>query len=117
MWLTSNSPTAVRTALCSWRLPPYCTGMSQPPNSISLALSLQWASHKGVRRRSETAEFIAGKPQRSTRLSTGTSPSSSGENGLDELIDRFRGAVFFEFVEERLQTYSENFSSSGLVVL
>jgi len=33
MWLTSNSPTALRTVLCSSMTPEYCTGMSQPPKS------------------------------------------------------------------------------------
>ena len=33
MWLTSNSPARVRTAMCSSPMPEYSTGMSQPPNS------------------------------------------------------------------------------------
>jgi len=33
MWLTSNKPAAVRTAMCSSMMPVYSTGMSQPPNS------------------------------------------------------------------------------------
>ena len=34
----SNSPAAVRTALCSAAMPAYCTGMSQPPNGTMRAL-------------------------------------------------------------------------------
>ena len=37
MWLTSNKPTALRTAWCSSMMPEYCTGMSQPPKSTILA--------------------------------------------------------------------------------
>ena len=37
MWLTSNRPTALRTAWCSSMMPEYWTGMSQPPKSTILA--------------------------------------------------------------------------------
>src|SRR6266542_540684 len=37
MWLTSNSPARVRTAMCSSTMPEYSTGMSQPPNSTMRA--------------------------------------------------------------------------------
>ena len=37
MWLTSNTPTFVRTATCSSRMPAYCTGISHPANGTSLA--------------------------------------------------------------------------------
>ncbi len=48
-WLTSNRPTASRTALCSASTPPpaYSSGMSQPPNSASLAPRATWRSCKG----------------------------------------------------------------------
>ena len=36
MWLTSNSPARVRTAMCSSTMPEYSTGMSQPPNGTIL---------------------------------------------------------------------------------
>jgi hypothetical protein len=43
MWLTSKSPTLVRTAMCSAISPPpgpgYSTGMSQPPKSTILAFN------------------------------------------------------------------------------
>ena len=37
MWLTSNSPARVRTAMCSSAMPEYSTGMSQPPNGTIFA--------------------------------------------------------------------------------
>src|SRR6188474_1250201 len=49
MWLTSKSPAAVRTAVCSLAMPEYSTGMDQPPNGISLAPILLWMSNKAVR--------------------------------------------------------------------
>ncbi len=39
MWLTSKSPTAVRTAMCSAIRPEYSTGMSHPPKSTIFAPS------------------------------------------------------------------------------
>ena len=43
MWLTSNKPTAVRTAMCSAISPPpghgYSTGISHPPKSTILAFN------------------------------------------------------------------------------
>src|SRR6187397_3125686 len=49
MWLTSKSPAAVRTAVCSLLMPEYSTGMLKPPNGISLAPILLWMSNKAVR--------------------------------------------------------------------
>lgn len=54
-WLTSNSPTLVRVALCSLTVPAYDTGISQPPNSAKLAPSSRWRSSRGPCSRS--AEF------------------------------------------------------------
>ena len=48
MWLTSKSPTASRTALCSSMMPEYCTGMSQPPKSTIFAPSLRCVAFRGV---------------------------------------------------------------------
>ena len=50
MWLTSKSPTALRTALCSSMMPEYWTGMSQPPKSTILAPSARWTEFSGVAR-------------------------------------------------------------------
>src|SRR5689334_13380712 len=50
---TSNRPTASRTALCSLIVPAlYCTGMSQPPKSMSRAPCSLCTAQSGVRRRS-----------------------------------------------------------------
>src|SRR3954470_4206664 len=49
MWLTSKIPTRSRTALCSSRMPAYCTGISQPANGTSRAPAATWRSWRGVR--------------------------------------------------------------------
>src|SRR5579872_3729678 len=50
IWLTSNTPTAARTALCSSMIPEYWTGMSHPPKSTILAPRDRWTEFKGVAR-------------------------------------------------------------------
>ena len=52
---TSNTPAPVRTATCSWRMPSYWTGISQPANGTSLAPARSWRSNSGVRRRVSAA--------------------------------------------------------------
>ena len=52
---TSNTPAFVRTATCSWRMPSYCTGISQPAKGTSLAPAASWRSNRGVRRRVSAA--------------------------------------------------------------
>src|SRR5271168_3508692 len=51
MWLTSNNPTAVRTAMCSAVIPEYSTGISQPPKSTILAPRRRWTPLSAVLRR------------------------------------------------------------------
>src|SRR6202142_87917 len=61
MWLTSNKPTAVRTAMCSAVMPEYSTGISQPPKSTILAPSCRWTPFNAVLRRAgATGEDTAG---------------------------------------------------------
>src|SRR5438067_3387926 len=50
MWLMSNRPAAVRTALCSSAMPVYWMGMSQPPNSTRRAPWARCRSYRGVRK-------------------------------------------------------------------
>src|SRR6266404_324227 len=45
----SKIPAALRTARCSSIILVYWTGISQPPNSMSLAPSFWWAEKSGVR--------------------------------------------------------------------
>src|SRR6266540_5783975 len=52
---TSNTPAPVRTATCSWRMPSYCTGISQPANGTRRAPARSWRSNSGVRRRVSAA--------------------------------------------------------------
>ena len=56
MWLTSNSPTRVRTAMCSGTIPEYSTGMSQPPNSTMRAPMRRWAWFNAVLRSAAVGE-------------------------------------------------------------
>src|SRR4051794_35335973 len=49
-WLTSKTPTALRTARCSSTTPEYWIGISQPPNSASFAPSATCRSCSGDRR-------------------------------------------------------------------
>src|SRR5829696_4670282 len=48
-WLTSNTPTRSRTAVCSATTPPpgYSIGISQPPKSAILAPRATWRSCRG----------------------------------------------------------------------
>ena len=54
-WLTSNSPTVVRVAVCSATVPAYDTGISQPQNSAKLAPSSRCRSSRGPCRTSLTS--------------------------------------------------------------
>src|ERR1700739_2832959 len=47
-WLTSNSPTASRVAVCSLTVPAYDTGISQPPNSAKLCPDLRGGASGGA---------------------------------------------------------------------
>src|SRR5437588_4934347 len=51
MWLTSNTPTPVRTAMCSAIRPEYSTGMSHPPKSTIFAPISRWTLFKAVLRK------------------------------------------------------------------
>ena len=44
MWLTSNSPQAERTALCSAITPLYCTGSSHPAKGTIFPPAAVWRS-------------------------------------------------------------------------
>src|SRR3712207_5432257 len=55
-WLTSNTPTRSRTAVCSSSTPPgYCSGISQPPNSANFAPAATCRSCNGERRTADMA--------------------------------------------------------------
>src|SRR5215470_7874445 len=59
MWLTSNTPTPPRTALCSAIKPPlegYSTGISQPPKLTIFAPNFLWSAFSGVFRSSVWVE-------------------------------------------------------------
>src|ERR1039457_5199439 len=56
MWEMSKMPAALRTARCSSTMLVYCTGISQPPKSISLAPSF-WCAEKSAVRLSMVAGY------------------------------------------------------------
>ena len=49
MWLTSNSPAALRTAACSSLTLLYQTGISQPAKGTILPPVALWVSNRAVR--------------------------------------------------------------------
>ena len=54
MWEMSKMPQASRTALCSSRMPVYCTGMFQPEKGTILAPSSMCLAARGVDLTSES---------------------------------------------------------------
>ncbi len=56
MWLTSKTPTPVRTVMCSAIRPEYSTGISQPPKSTIFAPSRRCRLFSGVLRSSMVAD-------------------------------------------------------------
>src|SRR5262245_920733 len=50
MWLMSNKPAAVRTAVCSSMIDVYCTGIPQPAKSTMRAPCPACQSYNGVRK-------------------------------------------------------------------
>src|SRR5665213_51103 len=55
---TSNSPTAVRTAICSAIRPEYSTGMSHPPKSTILAFAARCAAFSAVLRSVSVSDIM-----------------------------------------------------------
>src|SRR5689334_5704434 len=98
-WLTSNRPTASRTALCSASTPPpaYSSGMSQPPNSASLAPRATWRSCNGECSRSMAANLEQGRarstaePRVADMLSVTLSTAKPTTARADALILGIRG--------------------------
>src|SRR5262245_12952293 len=58
MWLTSNRPARVRTAMCSSVLPEYSTGISQPAYGTMRAPDARCRACKGVVRRLAAAVSV-----------------------------------------------------------
>src|SRR3954469_23758759 len=82
-WLTSKTPTAVRTASCSRRTPPpgYSIGISQPPKSAILAPKPRWRSSSG--------ECFSVEGESATaRDGNAPAPSRSGEQRLADYDHR-----------------------------
>src|SRR5215204_3963698 len=60
MWEMSKMPAAFRTARCSSTMLEYCTGISHPPNSISLPPSFWCAAKIGERLSDMRRKFSSG---------------------------------------------------------
>src|SRR3984957_3530694 len=58
MWLTSNKPARVRTAMCAARMPEYSTGISHPPKFTILAPVDRWTAFKAGLRSSAVAGVV-----------------------------------------------------------
>src|SRR6185312_8329824 len=61
MWLMSNRPTRVRTAICSAINPEYSTGMSHPPKSTIFAPDWRWLAFRDVLRKDGPADEATGE--------------------------------------------------------
>src|ERR1700685_1523809 len=58
MWLTSNRPARVRTAICSAMIPEYSKGISQPPKFTIFAPKRRWMEFRAVLRNSTVADVF-----------------------------------------------------------
>jgi hypothetical protein len=88
-WLTSKATESVRQAMCSASVPaPYARGMSQPPNTTSLAPSVRWASSRGEWRMSAAGAEAgrAGALAEAGADSEGDTPPgyAAGEDGREK---------------------------------
>ena len=96
MWLTSNTPTLARTALCSATRPPvdgYSTGISQPPKSTILAPKERCTAFSGVLRSlaaTESAKNSSGLASPSSRVLH--CPGTSGRGCARTFLPDPRGA-------------------------
>src|ERR1039457_5047712 len=70
----SKSPTRSRTAVCSARMPEYCTGISQPPNGTIFPPASRCEAYNGVRLRFSAlcmARYVNGEVHRSQFRNSG----------------------------------------------
>src|ERR1700756_1425450 len=90
MWLTSNTPTPLRTARCSHiRLPlhGYSPGMSQPPKLTILAPRRLCSAFSAVLRRLELAgEFPESIPFAQAKTDATTHPTPRQNAVLDRIV-------------------------------
>src|SRR3954452_6414123 len=97
-WETSKTPTASRTAACSFRTPPplaaYSIGISQPPKSASLAPRATWRSCSGECSSSDMwlnlVNTIAGMPSVSV---VAPSTASSAATKADAVVVGLRSSA------------------------
>src|SRR5262245_8184935 len=80
-WLTSKTPTASRTAACSFSTPPpaYSSGISQPPNSAVFAPRAACRSCRGDRSSSDMSATLPQQARHTARASIATTASSDDE--------------------------------------
>src|SRR5580704_10785807 len=91
MWLTSKTPTPVRTAMCSAIRPEYSTGMSQPPKStifapmrrcMTLRAVLRSATEAGV----ATAGVLPAGKCGTFYVSTAAGPDGNGRPSVGDHV-------------------------------
>src|SRR5437588_7675826 len=84
MWLTSKTPTPVRTAVCSAMRPEYSTGISQPPKSTIFAPRRRCIELRAVLRRvGADVSVRVDKRESSPELVTVTERELQGQRALD----------------------------------
>src|SRR5271154_41713 len=102
MWLTSKTPTAPRTALCSATSPPvegYSTGMSHPPKLTIFAPNRRCSALSGVFRSSLVGELTDSIPHAqaetdtSTRYNVRQRSAPRAQNGVFRLAEWDLGGV------------------------
>src|SRR5215475_10329901 len=94
MWLTSNTPTAPRTALCSATSPPldgYSTGISQPPKLTIFAPKRRCSALRAVLRSSLIlGEFAASIPHARAEARAEIDTNTRSQNASKEPAKRSR---------------------------
>src|SRR4051794_12912780 len=88
MWETSKTPARSRTAVCSSRIPAYCTGISQPANGTSRAPAATWRSWSGVRWSASAPAAIRWPDASSVWWLGGGAQLALGDHGAERLHDR-----------------------------
>src|SRR5882724_7013927 len=94
MWLTSKTPTAPRTALCSATRPPldgYSTGMSQPPKLTIFAPSRRCTALSDVFRSSLTVGVLTDSiPQAQGEIDINTRSNTRQRRAPRRILGRAR---------------------------
>src|SRR5688500_61480 len=111
MWLTSNNPALERTAMCSFVMPEYSTGMSHPPNGTIRAPWARCRAFNGVFLRCavEVSVIERGPPPQLTLLRRGRKANESSYyadvRGSRRRSHAFNGAVRCSVTHFRIEAH------------